>query len=272
MDPFEGSFQGFVNTGDAKLYVETAGEGQPMVFIHDGLIHREVWDAQFAYFSNQYKVVRYDRRGYGRSEPPQSVYSNVADLKALLEHLGIDRAIMMGVSAGGMIAVDLCLTYPENVEALVLIGSAISGFELSDHMIGQIQAAVKPLVEDDAVEQTIDNWCNDPYLVALENVSARKKFRELLTNNPHNLFAPHSHAVEKVEQQALGRLAEIMVPALIVVGESDRADNHAMSGALQAGIVNARRVVFPAAGHLVNLEQPEKFNFLVNEYLSDLIR
>jgi pimeloyl-ACP methyl ester carboxylesterase len=266
------TLQGSINLSGSKLFYEMIGDGLPMVLIHDGLVHREVWDEQFDYFSQLSKVVRYDRRGYGRSEPPKEDYSNVDDLLALLDHLQIERAILMGVSAGGMIAIDFCLAFPSMVDALVLVGSGISGFEISEQMMNQIQAAVKPLVENDDVEQTIENWANDPYLVTAENSIAHQKFRSLLISNPHNLYDPHRHSFEEISERAVRRLSEIKAPALIVVGEYDRPDNHAMAGALQVGIIDSKRVVFHDAGHLVNLEQPEEFNLLVSEFLNNNIR
>ncbi len=104
----------------SKLYYETYGdEGPVLVLIHDGLVHREVWDAQIATFSAAHRVVRYDRRGYGRSEPPAKAYSNVADL----EVLGVGRAHLVGHSMGGGNAVDFALEHPEKVRSLILAAS-----------------------------------------------------------------------------------------------------------------------------------------------------
>lgn len=262
--------EGFVDLGSSRLFYEAIGDGYPIVLIHDGLIHREVWDEQFSYFANQHEVIRYDRRGYGRSDRPLEDYSNVNDLHVLLEHLNIKRTSLMGVSAGGMVALDFTLAHPDRVDALVLIGSAISGFEISEHMRQRGQVAARPLIEDDNFERTIENWVNDPYLVAPENDAARLKMRNFLTSNPHNLSDPHWHSFEEPGEPALNRLSEIQVPTLIVVGEADIPDNHAMAGALQLGIKDSTRVVFPGAGHLALLEQPEQFNLLVSEFLNSL--
>lgn len=260
---------GYMQADSSRLFYETIGKGQPIVLIHDGLVHREVWDEQFRFFENN-KVVRYDRRGYGRSERPHDDYSNVKDLHTLLEHLNIERAILMGVSAGGMIAIDFTLAYPDMVDALVLIGAAIGGFEISEHMRQRGQAAARPLIEDDDVEQTIENWVNDPYFVVEKNSAARQKFRNFLTSNPHNLSDPHWHSFEEHGKPAIERLSEIQVPSLIVVGEEDIPDNHAVAGVLQVGIAKSKRVVLPNAGHLAQLEQPKEFNLLVSEFLKSI--
>ena len=88
---------GYVDVSSGRLFYEEAGKGPVLVLLHDGLLHREVWDGQFREFAKTYRVIRYDRRGYGRSTPqPAQGYSNIADLHALLKALRVDRATMVG--------------------------------------------------------------------------------------------------------------------------------------------------------------------------------
>jgi len=259
---------GYINIDNAKLYYEIIGAGYPITLIHDGLVDCRVWDEQISFFAKQYQVIRYDRRGYGRSERPWADYSNVQDLHTLLKALEIEHTSLMGVSAGGMIAIDFALAHPDMVDALVLVGAGINGFEGSTHSQQRIQATIRPLIEDDNVEQTIENWVNDPYFVSPANTTARLRFREFLTTNPHNLYDPHWHSFEEPGEPAIGRLSEIDIPTLLIVGEADIADNHAVSGALQVGIRGSKRVVLSNAGHLANLEQPQVFNQLASEFLA----
>ena len=269
--PGEAVVTGYIDVDNSKLYYEIIGSGYPVTLIHDGLVDCRVWDEQTSFFAEQYQVIRYDRRGYGRSERPWVDYSNVEDLHTLLHFLKIEQTSLMGVSAGGMIAVDFTLVHPEMVDALVLVGAAMSGFEVSEHMQQRVQAVIRPLIEDDDVEQTIENWVNDPYFVSPANTTVRLRFRELLTTNPHNLYDPHWHSFEEPGQPAVDRLSEIHVPTLLIVGEADISDNHAVSGALQIGIRGSKRVVLPEAGHLANLEQPQVFNQLVYEFLESAL-
>jgi pimeloyl-ACP methyl ester carboxylesterase len=262
---------GYLNVGGSKLYYETIGEGYPLTLIHDGLVDGRVWDEQVSFFAEQYQVIRYDRRGYGRSERPWADYSNVADLYALLNFLEIEHTSLMGVSAGGMIAIDFALAHSARVDALALVGANVNGFEGSEHSEQRVQAAIRPLIEEDDVEQAIENWVNDPYFVSPANTTARVRFREFLTTSPHNLYDPHWHSFEEVGQPAIERLPEIHAPTLLIVGEADIPDNHAVSGALQVGIKGSKRVVLPNAGHLVNLEQPQAFNQLVSEFLGSVL-
>jgi pimeloyl-ACP methyl ester carboxylesterase len=115
-----------VNGG--KLYYETTGDGLPVVLIHAGYLDSRMWDSQFETFSRQYQVIRYDVRGYGKSSRSESNYSDAVDLKSILDHLKIDRAVLVGVSMGGRIALDFAVEYIDRVRALVLINFGIRGY------------------------------------------------------------------------------------------------------------------------------------------------
>jgi pimeloyl-ACP methyl ester carboxylesterase len=109
---------------------------------------------------------------------------------------------------------------------------------------------------------------NDPWLIASTNRAARERFREIMTANPHNMTRTGRYS-RPASRPAIGKLREIRVPTLIVVGESDMPDVHAHCGAIQAGIPNSRRIVVPGAGHFVHLELPDEFNQLVTRFLVD---
>src|ERR1700748_260691 len=114
---------GFVDApGSGKLWYEAKGQGSPIVFLHDGLVSSAGWDGPFDSLADSFRVVRYDRRGFGRSEPPKGPYSDVDDLQAVFETLKIGRAVLVGCSNGSRLAVDYTLAHPDRVEALVLVG------------------------------------------------------------------------------------------------------------------------------------------------------
>ena len=148
---------------------------------------------------------------------------------------------------------------------LVLVGPVVSGLAYSDHFRARNRAAFRPLAERGDVKKTIGNWVRDPYLTAPGNNAAKERLRKLLEASPHNLTG--SGNLQKLSQPALGRLAAINVPTLIL-GESDIPDVHAHCGAIQAGVPGAKRIVVPGAGHLPFLERPDEFNRLVLDFLA----
>ena len=109
---------------NASIYYETTGSGSPLVFIHAGVADSRQWNNEFQHFSNSHAVVRYDMRGFGKSEPVDGEFTHLNDLVALLNHLNFDQpVIVVGCSMGGGLALDLALEYPGKVKACLLYTS-----------------------------------------------------------------------------------------------------------------------------------------------------
>ena len=258
-----GSTSGLTEVSGNHIYYEVAGNGPPIVFLHDGLLHSLGFDAQFKTFSKNYAVVRYDRPGYGASKPPIVSYSEVETLKGLFDFLGLREAILIGGSAGGRLAIDFAIAYPDHVGALVLVGAEARGAEfdaLGEYRRGRNQWG------EETVEEFIEFWADDQWLIAEENQSARTRLRQILTASPQNLMGFPVEILDNME--ALTHLSEIQVPTLVMVGEFDIADNHAHSGVIQISIKNSEWQVVTHSGHLIYLEQPDRFNQLVIEFLN----
>ena len=260
---------GYIQVDGGKIFYETAGLGPVIIMIHDGLLHRETWNAQFAVFAKHYRVIRWDRRGYGRSSTPTSAFSQLDDLFAVLKGLKVERATLLGCSAGGLLAIHFALDHPQMVTALVLVGPIVSGLEFSDHFTTRGNRGIP--APDTPVAQKIDYWTSkDPWIMAPENTSARQRFKTLLTANPQNLEGTGQQLARWPDQPALARLSQIKVPTLLVVGESDIPDVHAHIGAIQAGIAGSKRVVLNHSGHLPQVEVPDAFNEVVLGFLNNI--
>ncbi|MFH1842693.1 MAG: alpha/beta hydrolase [bacterium] len=260
LDPDHGNL---VAVDGGNLWYEDAGEGFPLVLIHDGLCHSAVWENQFAVLAGTYRVIRYDRRGFGRSDQPEAVYSNLDDLHALICHLGLERVVLMGSSSGGGLALDYTLAHPERIEALVLAGPVVSGLPYSSHFNVRGYRNYDP-----DLETMIQHWVADEYTIAPGNDMARQELQALFAACPHNLDLTKFFLLDQSDPPALPRLHEIIVPVLLVSGEHDAPDVHAHLGAIESGILGARRIVIRDAGHLPYLEQPTAFNEAVLEFLS----
>ncbi len=247
---------GFIEVENGKLYYEQAGEGEVIVFLHDGLIHSIVWDKQFKYFSKTNRVISYDRRGYGKSPLPEKPYSNVEDLNQIFESLKIEKAILMSMSAGSRLAIDYTIIFPEKVKMLILVGPVVSGFELTNHFYtrgGFLPPNLDP---------TSDAYRNyyakvDPYEIWEGNIATRKLTKEILEANPHNTEPSIFQLEQGPDRPAISALHEINIPAIILAGEYDMPDIHAHAGAIAAGITKSVRTIIPKAGHRIPMEQPD---------------
>ena len=254
----------FVAVNGGRLYAEECGTGaDAVVLVHDGIVHSAVWDEVWPSFCKRFHTVRYDRRGYGRSPVTTAWYSETDDVAAILHHAGVTRATLVGSSHGGEISIDFVLAHPDLVTRLIVVGAVVGGLPYTEHFIAR-GAANSALFGKGDISGALRAWSNDRYLIAPGNDEARRKLLALLLENPQNM----SHADQPIRPKpALGRLPEIRVPTLVIVGDADIADVHAHAGAIEAGIPRARRIVIPGVGHLMYLERPELFTRAVMRFL-----
>lgn len=248
---------GFLDVGGSKIYYEDAGSGSTIVLLHDGLLGAVSWDEVWTKLAAKYRVVRYDRRGYGRSEAPKSAFSPIEDVAKLLKHLNVERAVIVGSSSGAALAIDFAIAHPEMVDGLFLIGPVLHGMSFTNYFVERARRNGKPFETGGDIQGAIKNWSEDRFLIANGHDQARKKFYGALIASFQNLkYNPQFE--EKLSPPASQRLGEIKAPALILAGESDIADVHAHCGAINAGIRDSQRVVVKDAGHLVQWEKPDE--------------
>lgn len=268
---------GFVESNGTKLYYEMMGEGHPLVLIHGGYMDRRMWDAQFSVFAERYKVIRYDVRGFGKSELPPTPYTDRQDLHNLLTSLAIKKVYLLGLSLGGVIALDFTLEYPNMVEALLLVGSPIGGYpnELmftAEQMQKQIQlwGPFMAAARERNKPAMVDVLMNNPTLVPSPAYpSARQRVREQLSEYSF-AWVLDSVVQQELTPPAYGRLAEISVPTLVIVGAEDDAQLHKSADKLEQDIVGVQRVTIPETHHMPNMEKPEEFNRIVLSFLDTL--
>ena len=262
-----------------ELAYDLSGDGFPVVLVHAGVGDRRLWDPQAGVFAEQYLVVRPDLRGFGESPLPGGPFSYVDDLNALLDHLGIDRAALVGNSFGGKVVIDFALAHPDRVAALVLVDSALSGHEswaASEAFDEEEDALLDAGRLDDAVELNLRTWVDGTGRDAAEVPEDLRRRVAEMQRRAFEIVVPAFEAspppgpVGWVEPPAATRLGEIGAPALVVVGSYDVEEFRAISDRLAEEIPGARKAVLPAA-HLPALERPDEFNRLVLDFLRDAL-
>ncbi len=157
--------EGFVEVNGARLFYEVAGTGRPIVLVHAGIADSRMWDDQMAAFAPEFKVVRYDLRGFGQSSIPPAEYAHHDDLLGLLRALDIPSAILVGASMGGDVVTALALEHPEAVDALILVNSLVGTAERSDNLRAGWQAVDAAFAAGDiegAIEQELRMWVDGP--------------------------------------------------------------------------------------------------------------
>lgn len=262
----------FTKINGAQIYYETRGEGEPLVLVHAGIADSRMWAPQMDDFAARYHVVRYDMRGYGQSKPVEGTFSHTDNLRLLLDTLNIERAVLVGCSLGGKVCIDFALAYPDRVRALVLVGAIPAGYPLDEETLAayaEVESAADDLSKVNELEALI--WVvgrgrdvgdvqPDVYQLAAQmNLLALQfEVQEIGEEQP------------PLEQNAVERLNELLMPALIIYGEHDRLCIHAVADVMAERLPNARKVLLNNAAHLPNLDQPAAFNRAVLDFLETL--
>jgi pimeloyl-ACP methyl ester carboxylesterase len=246
---------GYLDAAGSKIYYETRGSGPAIVLLHDGLLASPTWDEVWEPFGNGHQLIRYDRRGYGRSDEPVKSYSSTEDLLKLLAHLKVEHAVIVGSSSGGALAIDFAIAHPEIVDGLFLIGPVLHGMEYSAEFRERANKNNEPMERGD-VKAWARNWSQDRFMIAGANEAARRKVYEQLVANAEKLKNFDSALEEKLSPPASQRLSAIKAPTLILVGEGDIADVQAHCDAIKAGVHDSERLVVKGAGHLIQIEKP----------------
>jgi pimeloyl-ACP methyl ester carboxylesterase len=263
---------GFAEVNGARLFYEVMGEGHPLLLLHAGVGDSRMWDAQFEVFAREYRVVRLDMRGFGKSELAPGSFSYHEDAAALLDFLGIERAYVVGLSFGGRVAIDFALSHPEMVAALVLGAPGVSGHEFSAEVL-RFEAEEEALLErgdlDGAVELNLRMWVDGPHRAPGEvGPSVRELVREMQLDS-FCKHVPQGVELRPLVPPAVARLEEVRAPTLLVVGELDVPEFVRLADTAQTRVTGAKKVVIRGAAHLPHLEKPEEFNRIVMEFLGE---
>lgn len=240
---------------------DVRGSGPVVVLLTGSNLDRRMWNREAEWLSKSYTVVRYDLRAHGESDTATKPFSHLDDLTLLLDELTIPKATLIGLSAGAFIALDAALDLPNRVERIVLAGPGVSGYtgknppSFPPEMYTAIQAKEYRRVSEILLKSPV-------FAVAPE---AQALVRQMVTEN-ERLWTV-DRALMKLQQPTFGRLEQVRVPTLVIVGEKDVFQrDHA--DVLAARVPGARLVVVPGGTHIVNLSSPKEFEAAVSAFLS----
>ncbi|MEO8287164.1 MAG: alpha/beta hydrolase [Chloroflexota bacterium] len=264
---------GYAPVENGSLYYEVTGEGPALLFIHAGVADHTMWEPQVDFFSPTHKVITYDTRGFGISRTENTPFSNRQDIFDLLNHIGVDRATLIGNSRGGQIALDTALEFPVISSGLVWICGGVSGAdfpptEAEMAWFGRMEALWEAKDWDALSDYETLTWANgigqpeDRAPAAL-----RTKLREMIYSN--NTRVDGEAEARVLDPPAAARIKELTIPTLVVVGDRDASSTIASADYLAAEVPQARKVVFENVAHMVSMEKPEDFNALLQDFLTN---
>ncbi|HYE15579.1 MAG TPA: alpha/beta fold hydrolase, partial [Pyrinomonadaceae bacterium] len=258
---------GLAEVNGARLWYEEAGRGPAVVLLHGGLVDARLWDDQMLPLSRRYRAVRYDLRGYGKSSAPTESFSHVEDLRALLDFLKIDRATLVGLSLGGIVAADFALEHPERVERLVLVGPGLRGdMQPPDKAMEEVWKAIQD--RDDG--KVVAAYMGSPLYAAVRaGTTARARLERMLTDNLDGLETLRPGFIKYPEPATAERLGDVRAPTLVVIGDRDGRNLLNIADTLAAKIPGARKAVIRGASHHPPVETPKEFNRILLGFLRE---
>jgi pimeloyl-ACP methyl ester carboxylesterase len=249
-----------INRDGVDIYYEVHGSGPPLLLTHGYSSTSAMWQGQIEALSKHHKLVLWDMRGHGRSDYPDDPASysealTVADMAALLDTVGAGSAIVGGLSLGGYMSLAFYRAHPERVRALLIIDTG-PGFK-----------------KDDARDAWNTRARDTGHRFEREGLDVLKSASRERSSVNHRDASGLAHAARGMLTQRDARVIELLpdikVPALVVVGADD-APFLAASDYMAAKIPGAKKVVIPAAGHAVNIDQPQAFIDAVLPFLASL--
>lgn len=258
-----------------RLSYEEAGEGAPLVFVHEFAGDCWSWRPQIQFFSRRYRTIAFNARGYPPSDVPldPKAYSQqqaADDIKGVLDHLRIDKAHVCGLSMGGFATLHFGLCYPERARSLVVAGAGYGSDKGDTHRADSELVARR--LETEGMAPVAEFYSRGPTRVQFmeKDPTGWQEFSDRLSagSAPGHALTLRGVQMRRPSIYDLGdRMAKVEVPTLIMTGDEDEP-------CLEPGIYMKRKimtaglVVLPKAGHAINLEEPDLFNRLVLDFLT----
>ena len=261
-----GRLSGTVPVDGGQLAYEIAGGGPNIVLLHGFSFDMRCWEPQFTALSDEYRVVRYDLRGFGRSSLPEGQYDHCADLSALLAHLDIERPMLLGLSLGSNVALRYATLHPDHVAVLALASPGLPGHVWREE---RPPDAARERARTHGVEVARDFWLNHPFLSSLNDYpAARTAVREMVED--YSGFHWRQADPQAPAAPFHDKLDTVGMPALVLSGARDVNGYREIADVLADRLPAARLVRFENSGHVLNLEEPDRFNAVVRDFAAQM--
>jgi 2-succinyl-6-hydroxy-2,4-cyclohexadiene-1-carboxylate synthase len=249
-----------VEVAGTRLAVERRGRGTPLVLVHGMAGTRGDWDRLVAALPADYPLLRYDLRGFGQSDPLDGMpYSHGEDLRALLDALGIARAPVIGASMGGGIALNLALGHPARVSRLILVGSAMVGWQWSADWLATWRTIANATRAGD-LAQARALWLAHPMFATMQGTEAGEEMRRTIEAY-HGL--QWFRDFQRDEMPDVDRLHSLAMPTLVVTGAREVPEIRLIADTIAGAAPTVDRIDFPDTGHMLHMERPAELAALI---------
>ena len=241
------------------IYYEDHGSGDPVLLTHGYSATSQMWKGQVEALSGRYRIITWDMRGHGQTDSPAdpalySETSTVADMAAILDHLGIEKAVIGGLSLGGYMSMAFNVAHPDRVRALMFIDTG-PGYKKDEPRAAWNETAYR---RAENLEEK-----------GLAALGGSAEVRIAQHRSADGLAKAARGMLTQVDSRIIESLPNITVPTLVLAGANDTPFLGA-TDYMAAKVPGATKVIIPDAGHASNIDQPAAFNAAVEEFLASL--
>jgi pimeloyl-ACP methyl ester carboxylesterase len=251
----------------ASLRVRSAGEGPAVVLVHGWALDLDMWQAQIDLLAHRYRVLAFDRRGFGRSSGVPSIQQDVDDIDRLLRSFAISRVAIVGMSQGARVALRWALKHPEQALCLVLDGPPAEGWSQSLDTREIPIDDYRRRVRSEGLDAFRGMWLQHPFMQLRTSApQAHQLVREMASRYPaRDLLMGELPQLPLLSERDLMRLN---VPTLVLSGECDSAQRRSSASELARALPDAQLKVMPSVGHLAALDDPTAYVRTLQDFFS----
>jgi len=255
----------FIEVRGARLRVRVAGDGPAVLLVHGWAIDLDMWMPQFAALAGRYRLIAFDRRGFGYSSGAAGIDHDLADIEQLLDALDIDSVAIVGMSQGARVALRWAVYSPRATSCLVLDGPPPDLLDMQRPQGEIALATYRELVRNEGIEAFRKHWLEHPLMrLYTSEPRAHALLREMVGRYPgQDLVAEQSAKLAGPRS-----LPQLDLPILIINGEHDTSARIDAGTELAHALPNAQLALIPAAGHLSNLDNPGAYNQALDQFLA----
>lgn len=241
----------------------------PIIFLHGFTLDRRMWQAQLDFFKDKYHILLVDAKGHGKSSAPESGYSRadrIEDLLRFVEVLNLDAHHLVGLSMGGSTALGYSLLYPKNIKSLTLASSSATGYK-----VGPRISRIDRMVKEQGLEAARKKWIQYAVSYYREDQKGIKELLSLMmTEHSGAPWMDKSRGKYPLPDNDLERISSLNIPTKIFAGTEDKVFEP-LAHILGEKIPNSSLSIFEGIGHMINLEDPERFNKELDEFIVNIV-
>lgn len=263
----------YLNKSQHKIQIKTTGKGTPIIFAHGGYLDLEMWEPQVKEFKTTNRIIRFSDLGHGKTVRAKSSILGYEIINNLTTQYPNEKFVLVGLSWGAMLCVDFALNYPHKVEKLILVSPGLNGWpyfkdSLASKNYKLRQSAIDNLDTLKAAKLFHQNWVVGPRRQENElDESFYSESLDMIIRNMRNHWQENWSDLDSIKART--RLESIKSPTYIVTGKYDAEDILLIAEEYHKRIENSKKIEMDNVAHLLNMENPTRFNEILRDILND---